>query len=146
MLGVDTSAPAIEIARGNAEANGLSEICTFECSDIQQVLARGETWDAIVLDPPALARSRAQVKKALGLYQALNRDAMKALEAGGILVSSCCSQPVDSAAFLETLKRAATSAQRRVQLLEIRRAAPDHPALLAIPETDYLTCAVLRLI
>ena len=146
VLGVDTSAPAIEIARGNAEANGLSEICTFECSDIQQVLARGETWDVIVLDPPALARSRAQVKKALGLYQALNRDAMKALEAGGILVSSCCSQPVDSAAFLETLKRAATSAQRRVQLLEIRRAAPDHPALLAIPETDYLTCAVLRLI
>lgn len=146
VLGVDTSAPAIEIARRNAGGNGLSEICTFECSDIQKVLARDETWDVIVLDPPALARSRGQVKKALGLYQALNRDAMKALEPGGILISSSCSQPVDSAAFLETLKRAATSAQRRAQLLDLRRAAPDHPALLAMPETDYLICAVLRVL
>ncbi len=146
VLGADTSAPAIEIARRNAEGNGLSEICSFECSDIQEVLARNETWDVIVLDPPALARSRGQVKKALGLYQALNRDAMKALEPGGILISSSCSQPIDASAFLETLKRAATSAQRRAQLLDIRRAAPDHPALLAMPETDYLTCAVLRLI
>ncbi len=145
VLGVDTSAPAIETARANAERNGLSEICTFECTDIQEVLARGETWDVIVLDPPALARSRAQAKKALGLYQALNRGAMKALEPGGILISSSCSQQVGSAAFLEALKRAATSAQRRAELLDIRRAAPDHPALLAMPETDYLTCAVLRL-
>lgn len=146
VLGVDTSAPAIETARANAQRNGLSGICTFECSDIQEVLARGETWDVIILDPPALARSRAQAKKALGLYQALNRDAMKALEPGGILVSSSCSQPIDTAAFLETFKRAATSAQRRAQLLDLRRAAPDHPALLAMPETDYLTCAVLRVL
>lgn len=146
VLGVDTSSSAIETARSNAERNGLSAACSFEAADIQDVLARGETWDTVILDPPALARSRGHLKKALGLYQALNRDAMKVLKPGGILITSSCSQPLDAAAFIEVLKRAAGSARRPAQLLDTRGAAPDHPTLLAMPETHYLTCAVLRIL
>ncbi len=146
VLGVDTSQGAIETALGNAERNGLSEVCGYECADVQDVLARDETWGVIVLDPPAFAKSRAHTKKALRRYQALNRDAMQRLEPGGVLITSSCSQPVDLAAFMETLKRAATGAQRVVQLLDRRGPAPDHPALLAMPETSYLKCAVLRVV
>ncbi len=146
VLGVDTSQRAIETALGNAELNGLSEVCGYECADIQDVLARDDTWDVIVLDPPAFAKSRAHTKKALRRYQALNRDAMQRIEPGGILITSSCSQPVDFAAFMETLKRAGNAAQRVVQLLDQRGPAPDHPALLAMPETNYLKCVVLRVV
>jgi 23S rRNA (cytosine1962-C5)-methyltransferase len=146
VLGVDTSHAAIEQAAANARTNRAGDTCAFLCADIHDVLASAEPYDAIVLDPPALAKSRNHLHKALGLYQALNRDAMKALAPGGVLITSSCSQPVDEATFLETLKRAATAAGRRFQVLEIRGAAPDHPALLAMPETRYLTCIVLRLV
>lgn len=146
VLGVDTSRWAIDRAREHAERNGYGQRCTFVCDDIQSVLKQGETYDVIVLDPPALAKQRAHVKKALGLYQALNRDAMKALNPGGALITSSCSQALDTAAFLDVLKRAANAAQRRFQTIEVRGASPDHPALLSMPETRYLTCAVLRMV
>jgi 23S rRNA (cytosine1962-C5)-methyltransferase len=144
VTGVDTSNAAIEHAFANADFNGFKDTCAFLCADIRDVLAGADPYDVIVLDPPALAKSRHHTQKALGLYQALNRDAMKALAPGGVLITSSCSQPVDEATFLDTLKRAANAAQRRFQILDVRGAAPDHPALLAMPETRYLTCAVLR--
>lgn len=146
VLGVDTSGPAVEQAFANARANHAAETCAFLCADIRDVLASAEPYDVVVLDPPALAKGRAHLQKALGLYQALNRDAMKVLTPGGVLITSSCSQSVDEPTFLETLKRAATAAQRRFQILDIRGAAPDHPALLAMPETRYLKCVVLRFI
>lgn len=146
VVGVDTSRPAIEQARANAERNGLADRCGFIQGDVQEVLARGETYDTILIDPPALVRGRANMTKALGLYQAINRDAMKALNPGGVLITSSCSQPVDEATFVDMLKRAASAAERRFQLLGLHGAAPDHPALLAMPETRYLKCAVLRVV
>ncbi len=146
VTGVDTSRPAIEQARANAERNGFADRCGFIQGDIQEVLARGEAYDVIILDPPALAKGRAHVTKALGLYQALNRDAMKVLNPGGVLISTSCSQPVDDPTFLDMLKRAASAAERRFQILGLHGAAPDHPALLFMPETRYLKCAVLRLL
>jgi len=144
VVGVDTSSAAIEQAIANAKANRAGDTCAFLCADMRDVLAGADAYDVVVLDPPALAKSRNHLQKALGLYQALNRDAMKALAPGGVLITSSCSQPVDEATFLETLKRAATAAGRRFQLIDIRGAAPDHPALLAMPETRYLKCAVSR--
>lgn len=146
VLGVDTSGPAIEQAFANARANDAGEVCAFLCADVRNVLEGAEPYNVIVLDPPALAKGRNNLQKALGLYQALNRDAMKALAPGGVLTTSSCSQSVDEPTFLETLKRAATAAQRRFQILDIRGAAPDHPSLLAMPETRYLKCVVLRFV
>lgn len=144
VLGVDVSGAAIARASENAERNGAADVCRFEEADVLEVLARGKLYDLVVLDPPALAKSRSQTKKALGLYHALNAAALQTLAPGGVLVTSSCSHFVDPAAFLEVLKRAAASARRRVSLLDMRGAAPDHPVLLSMPETRYLACAILR--
>lgn len=144
ILGVDTSAPAVEGARVTARLNQVDDRCRFECADVMEVLARGERYDVIILDPPALAKSRGREGAALGLYQALNKAAIQALEPGGILFTSSCSHFVAQDAFVDALKRAACAAQRTAWLLEMRGAAPDHPVLLSMPETAYLKCAVLR--
>jgi 23S rRNA (cytosine1962-C5)-methyltransferase len=98
----------------------------------------------IILDPPALAKRRRDAGRALGLYHALNRDALAAISPGGWLFTSSCSHFVGREDFLEMLKRASTSARRRTVLVELNGAAPDHPVLMAMPETGYLKCAVLR--
>jgi len=143
---VDTSAQAIEAARRNAEINGVADRCAFEHADIAAVLQRGERYDLVILDPPAFAKSHAQAFKARGVYQTLNCSAIKVIEAGGVLVSSSCSHFVTLDEFLEILKRAATAAQRQVWILDIRGAAPDHPVLMAMPETQYLKCVTLRML
>ncbi len=145
VLGVDTSQPAIEAASKHAALNGVEARCRFECADAAAVLARGEQYDIVLVDPPALAKSRTQRTRAMGLHQALHEAAMRAVAPGGYLVASCCSHFISSEDFLETLKRAARTAQREAQMLGLYGAAPDHPVLLAMPETAYLACAVLRL-
>ncbi|MEK7793242.1 MAG: SAM-dependent methyltransferase, partial [Candidatus Hydrogenedentota bacterium] len=111
----------------------------------QEVLAREDRYDVVVLDPPALAKTRAMAKRAAGLYQSLNHAAMESLRPGGVLITSSCSHFVDTADFIEALKRAANSAQRQARVLAVRGAAPDHPVLLSMPETEYLCCVVLEL-
>jgi 23S rRNA (cytosine1962-C5)-methyltransferase len=141
---VDTSTAAIECAQRNAEMNGVADRCSFERVDVMNAMQSGEMYDVIVLDPPALAKTRIQEKKALGLYQALNASALKALSPGGILITSSCSHFVTMESFQEVLKWAAMSTQRHVWILESRGAALDHPVLIAMPETSYLKCVSLR--
>ncbi|NUM56019.1 MAG: class I SAM-dependent rRNA methyltransferase [Candidatus Hydrogenedentes bacterium] len=144
VLCVDTSQPALDMALANAERNGFGATMSIHSGDVATVLRQGERYDVVVIDPPALAKSRAQVQKALGHYQSLNRDAMQAVEPGGYLVTSSCSHFVDEVAFLEVLKRAARSVQRPIWIVEVRGAARDHPVLMAMPETAYLKCVTLR--
>lgn len=146
VLGVDRSEPALALARRNSELNSVAERCRFECGDVLEALKRGERYDVILLDPPALAKSRAQEGKAAGLYQALNRAAFECLNPGGTLITSTCSHFISREAFLEIIKRAAAAAQRSASILDVRTASPDHPVLMAMPETAYLTCALLRLV
>lgn len=141
---VDTSRAALDVATANAGLNGVADRCAFECAPAEEVLARKEPYGLIVLDPPAYAKARPQTAKALARYQALNRAALAALEPGGYLVTCSCSHFVSQSDFLEMVKRAAIAEQRVLQLLELRAAAPDHPVLLAMPETSYLKCAIFR--
>lgn len=141
---VDTSQPALEMATANAARNGVEDRVTFVCADVSATLRARERYGVVIIDPPALAKTRSQTQKALGHYQALNRDAMQAVEPGGYLITSSCSHFVDEAAFLEMLKRAARSIQRPIWIVEVRGAARDHPVLLAMPETAYLKCVTLR--
>ena len=104
----------------------------------------GEKFDTIVLDPPAFAKSKRAAEGAMRGYKELNLRAMKMLAAGGTLVTCSCSHHVGMEAFTEVIRAAATDAGRRVQLLEMRGAAPDHPAILTLPETSYLKCFILR--
>ncbi len=144
VVGVDSSARAIEGARRNAERNGLSARCRFETGDVEKALAGDTRYGLVLMDPPSLAKSRAQATRALGVYQALNRAAMAAVEPGGYLVTSTCSHHVSREVFLEAIKRASRSLQRDVWVLEVRGASADHPVLLAMPETAYLTSVTLR--
>lgn len=138
---VDSSAAALAQLEHNAAANGLP--LTLRRGDAFDVLrglvAAGERFDTIVLDPPAFAKGRSQVEQALSGYREINLQALKLLGVGGRLFTASCSHFVSETAFLEMLTGAAQDAGRIVRLLAQRGAAGCHPQLLALPETRYLT-------
>jgi len=101
-------------------------------------------FDAIVLDPPAFAKSKRAAEDALRGYKELNLRALHLLAPGGTLITCSCSHHVSLEDFTAILAAAATDANRRVQLLETRAAAPDHPEVLTLPETRYLKCLICR--
>ena len=104
----------------------------------------GQRYDTIVLDPPAFAKSKRAAEGALRGYKELNLRAMKMLSAGGTLITCSCSHHVPLQEFTEVVAAAASDAGRRVQVVEMRGAAPDHPAVLTLPETSYLKCLICR--
>ncbi len=104
----------------------------------------GRRFDTVVLDPPAFAKSKRALEGAMRGYKEMNLRALKMLRAGGTLVTCSCSQHVGREEFVGVVAAAAADARRRVQVLELRGAAPDHPAVLGLAETDYLKCLVCR--
>jgi 23S rRNA (cytosine1962-C5)-methyltransferase len=104
----------------------------------------GERFDTIVLDPPAFAKTKRAAEGAMRGYKELNLRAMKMLRPGGTLVTCSCSHHVPLAEFMDAVGSAASDAKRRVQVLETRGAAPDHPSVLTLPETNYLKCVICR--
>ena len=101
-------------------------------------------FDAIVLDPPAFAKSKRAAESALRGYKELNLRALRLLAPGGTLITCSCSHHVSLEAFTAIVTSAAADVGRRVQLLETRAAAPDHPEVLTLPETRYLKCLICR--
>ncbi len=148
-LGVDSSAAAIQGARRHAEINGLSH-CTFEQANVFDLLRehvqQGVCWDMVVLDPPSFAKSRSAIRGALAGYAELNRTAMKLLRPGGLLVSSSCTQLVSEHDLLDILYREAARIRKRLRLVHRGSQAPDHPVLLAMPETQYLKFLVFEVL
>jgi len=104
----------------------------------------GEKFDAIILDPPAFAKTQRAVEGALRGYKELNLRALKMLRPGGLLITCSCSHHVGWAELEASVASAAADAGRRVRLLERRGASPDHPVVLNLPETEYLKCLVLE--
>lgn len=148
VIAVDISADAVELVEKNIRLNGLQENVKAVCADIFDLLkkyeADGEKFDVIILDPPAFAKNARSIQKAYGGYKEINLRAMRLLNAGGILVTCSCSHFFDAHYFYDMLTRAASDSHRRVQILEKRGAAPDHPALLGYSKSEYLKCAVCR--
>jgi 23S rRNA (cytosine1962-C5)-methyltransferase len=143
--GVDSSRPALEVAEKNAVLNGR-EIEWLEANAfdlLRDYSASGKQYDAIVLDPPAFAKSKQNLDTALRGYKELNLRALKMLGPGGILVTCSCSYHVSQSAFLEMLGEAARDAHRIVRLVENRTQSKDHPILLNVPETAYLKCIII---
>ena len=101
-------------------------------------------FDAIVLDPPAFAKSKRAAEGALRGYKELNLRAIRLLAPGGTLITCSCSHHISLQEFSRAVSEAASDAGRRVQLLETRAAAPDHPEVLTLPETRYLKCLICR--
>ncbi len=144
---IDSSAPALAAAARNAAANGISNV-TFREADVFEVLSHytsaRRTFDTIVLDPPAFAKSRGQIDGAMRGYKDINLRALRLLGPGGILVTCSCSHHVSEAMLLETVAEASLDAGRTLRVLERRTQAQDHPILLTVPETLYLKCSILQ--
>ena len=146
-LGFDGSAPAIELAKRNAVANGLGA-ARFEVSDafdaLDHLRGAGERFGLVVCDPPKFARSPKDLDDALRGYLRLNRAAVDVVEPGGLLATCSCSGLVDRTMFADLLGRVAELSGRPIQILERRGQAPDHPISAACSETDYLKCFICR--
>ena len=106
----------------------------------------GESFDTVVLDPPAFAKNRASVAAAARGYKEINLRALKLLRPGGALVTCTCSYHMTEPLFLEVVTAAAADARRRLQIVEKRIQASDHPVLVGVPETLYLKCLVARVL
>ena len=147
VIAIDISDQAIEAAKQNAELNHIQNV-EFQVANVFDALrdleARGERYDTIVLDPPAFAKNRASLKAAIRGYKEINLRALKLLNQGGVLITCTCSYHVSEDLFVEILADAALDARRRLQIMEKRMQASDHPVLLGVPETYYLKCVIAR--
>lgn len=146
---VDSSAEALAAAGAHLELNGLGSVpCERHRGNAFEVLRSlrdaGRAYDLVVLDPPALAPTRAQASKAARAYKDANLLALKLLSPGGILATFSCSGGVDPSFFREILRWAAADAGRGVQLLQVLGQPPDHPVRLGFPESEYLKGLVCR--
>ncbi len=143
---VESSAGAIELAEGNARANGIANV-TFRQADAFQFLAGiDRRYSMVVLDPPAFAKSRRMLEDAARGYKEINFRALRMLDAGGVLVTCSCSHHVSEAMLLEIVAQAALDAGKTLRVLERRTQAADHPILLTVPETLYLKCLILEVL
>jgi 23S rRNA (cytosine1962-C5)-methyltransferase len=145
---IDSSGPALELAAANAQRAGFSDRITFRrgsaFDELRRLEGEGERFGMIVLDPPALVKSRRAMAAGARAYRELNRAAMGLLEEDGVLVTCSCSHHLDDPLFRQVLLEAARLARRPMRVLDWAGEAPDHPQLLAVPETHYLKCAVLQ--
>jgi 23S rRNA (cytosine1962-C5)-methyltransferase len=143
---VDISGPALERARENFELNGLdvSAHRFIEADVFERLRSGGDTFDVVVLDPPAFAKKKAHEVQACRGYGEINREAMKLVTSGGILVTSSCSHFVDERLFGQVVFQAARDSGREVTVLGLHRHGFDHPRSIFHPEGGYLKSLILQ--
>ena len=148
VLAIDSSESALDLALRNAELNEVSHRIDFErvkvADKLDQLRADGERFDGVVLDPPKMARTRGGLERALKGYLKLNLAAVEILNPGGVLVTCSCSGLVSREDFEQILVKVATDSGRRIQILESRAQAGDHPVSVQCLENAYLKCLNLQ--
>lgn len=145
----DSAHAALEWVDRNVEANDLRVPVTLIEGDVLDLLSRpapGGPFEWISIDPPAYAKSKKHLPQALKAYEKLNLAAIKAVASGGFVVTSSCSHHVTRELFDAVIGNAASKSGRRVRIVERRGQAKDHPVLPAMPETEYLKCAILHVV
>lgn len=150
VIGVDISESSIQRANYNSKINNLIDKCQFIKADVfdflKEVESKTQKYDLIILDPPSFTKSKKNISTAKVGYRNINIRAMRLLKSGGILVSASCSHHIDDTMFLDILHSSAKNAKRKLRLLEFHGAAPDHPVLLAMPETKYLKFGIFEVL
>lgn len=150
VLGVDASELAVNQATENAKLNQLSDKVSFTCADVFELLpeleAKGETFDLVILDPPAFTKSRNSIKNAVKGYREINIRGIKLVKDGGYLATCSCSHFMDPELFAKTIKEAANGAHRRLRQIEFRTQACDHPILWAADQSYYLKFYIFQVI
>jgi 23S rRNA (cytosine1962-C5)-methyltransferase len=148
VLGIDRSGPAVERARRNLQRNAPTRAVEFREADVESAMTQlerdGERFDLIVLDPPALVKSRKDLPEGVRKYVTINEQALRLLTPDGMLATATCSHHVDAPLFLDIVRQAAKRAKTELRLVEVLGQSRDHPVLLAARETSYLTLAILE--
>ncbi|HYE76073.1 MAG TPA: methyltransferase domain-containing protein, partial [Blastocatellia bacterium] len=145
VLGVDASESALEKTKINAELNNVSDRISTQAADCFDFLKSHQSkYDIVVLDPPALVKSKKDLHAARKGYLQLNSDSMRITKPEGILLSASCSHHVSRDMLFDVIAEAARRSRREITVLEERGAGIDHPILMAMPETQYLKVFVLR--
>lgn len=142
VLGVDASETAIQCARKNAALNHLEDVVQFRTADVFDLLPdlekAGETYDVVILDPPAFTKSRNSIKNAVKGYREINLRGCRLVRDGGYLVTCSCSHFMTPDLFAKTIKEAARGAHRRLRQAAFHTQAPDHPILWSLDSSYYL--------
>ena len=150
MLGVDASQLAVDQATENARLNGLENTVRFQCADVFELLpgleSKGESYDVVILDPPAFTKSRNSVKNAVKGYREINVRGLKLVRNGGYLVTCSCSHFMEPELFAKTIREAATGAHKRLRQVEFRTQACDHPILWAADQSYYLKFYIFQVV
>jgi 23S rRNA (cytosine1962-C5)-methyltransferase len=147
VLAIDISEDAVARINANAARNHAPNVQARAMNvfdELRELERVGHPFDTIVLDPPAFAKNKAAVPRALAGYKEINLRALKLLRPGGFLITCSCSYNVSEAAFADTIASAAVDAHADVVVVEKRMQGRDHPVLMTVPETYYLKCFVLR--
>ena len=147
VLGVDISEEALDVARENARINGLDNVAfqARNCFDLLRELDdRHETFDVVILDPPAFTKNKGAVPAAVRGYKEINLRGLKLTRPGGFLVTCSCSQHILPEMFQDIVNQAARDAKKRIRLVEFRTQGYDHPILPQSIETKYLKCMILQ--
>lgn len=146
---IDSSEPALALARQAAALNGVETLVSFEAADAFAALgaraATGERYELVIADPPSFVKTRKEIAAGVRAYRKLARLSATLTAPAGFLVLASCSHHVETAAFLEAVHTGLRDAKREARLLRIAGAGPDHPAHIALVESVYLKCAVLAL-
>jgi 23S rRNA (cytosine1962-C5)-methyltransferase len=145
---LDSSADALALARRNLALNGLearAELREGNAFDgLRELEARGERFGLVVLDPPPFTRRKDAVEAAARGYKEINIRGLRLLPRGGRLATFSCSHHVTPAMFEEICRQAAGDAGVRARVLATLTQSRDHPIILTIPESRYLTGLLLE--
>lgn len=149
-MGVDASELGVAQAEENARLNHLENRVRFQCADVFELLPelerQGETFDVVILDPPAFTKSRNSIKNAVKGYREINLRAMKLIRDGGYLATCSCSHFMDYELFTQTIGQAARNVHKRLRQVEFRTQAPDHPILWAADDSYYLKFYIFQVV
>jgi len=150
VLGLDISEYALSQANANARLNQLDATVHFRCANVLDELPRlaeaGETYDVVILDPPAFTKSREATRNAIKGYREINRKGLKLVRDGGYLATCSCSHFMTQELFTKTIREAANSVHKRLRQVEFRTQAPDHPILWAADESYYLKFFIFQVV
>jgi 23S rRNA (cytosine1962-C5)-methyltransferase len=148
--GLDVSEESLALARNHAVLNKVEDRCVYRTADAFEEMRKleraGRRYDLVLLDPPAFARSKQAVPRALAGYKDVNLLGMRLMKPEGFLITSSCSHHVTEQELWTGIRLAARDAKRQVRLLEQRGQSKDHPILATMPETRYLKCFILQVL
>ncbi|MBM7335266.1 class I SAM-dependent rRNA methyltransferase [Alloalcanivorax marinus] len=142
VTGVDSSGLALDYMHRNAELNGVGDrLRTLEgdaVAAMKELIADGEKFDLVILDPPAFIKRRKDFKNGLAGYHAINELAVRLVKPGGYLISASCSMHLPADKLLDVMRASARHIDRALQIIGQEGQGPDHPVQPAMPETAYL--------